>query len=264
MIDVAGIKRLSAADEVFKALHEWILTGRLKPGDRLPSQDELAERFAVSRNTLREAVNKLAALGLLEVRQGVGTVVRVHSPLDYVSSLSDHLLLDNATGREFLEARVIMETAAVRLAARRLDPAELERLRELARSQTAAMAEGDIDLFSQLDAEFHLELAKLSRNRVLVKFLETAWDLLRRFILEVAMLPGAIQDAHSFHTAIIAALEERAADRAEEALMEHLVDVVRRIESNLGLDMGAETLFDLECPRRRTTRRRKPKEGDDR
>lgn len=103
------IKRMSVAEEVFGILHEWIISGKVNPGDKLPSQDKLAEQFDVSRNTIREAIYKLTVMRLLTTKQGAGTVVNVSSPTSYMTSLSDHLLLHPATVREFIEARVIVE-----------------------------------------------------------------------------------------------------------------------------------------------------------
>ena len=111
-----SIKRTSAAEEAFKILHEWIISGKSKPGDKLPSQDKLAEQFNVSRNTIREAIYKLTVMGLLTTKQGFGTIVNICSPASYMASLSDHLLLHPTTVQKFIEARVIVEQATVRLA----------------------------------------------------------------------------------------------------------------------------------------------------
>jgi len=107
-VNVTAIHRMSTSDEVFRVLHDRIVSGDLKPGDRLPPQNLLAEQLSVSRNTVREAIHKLTVMGLLAAKPGVGTVVQVSSPARYVGSLSTHLLLDSATVREFLEARLFM------------------------------------------------------------------------------------------------------------------------------------------------------------
>ena len=71
---------MSAADEVFKVIHDRILNGEFAPGDILPPQDQLARQLSVSRNTLREAVHKLAAMGLLKTKAGVDTIVEMSRP----------------------------------------------------------------------------------------------------------------------------------------------------------------------------------------
>jgi GntR family transcriptional repressor for pyruvate dehydrogenase complex len=83
-MNVSPIQKASATAKVFKALYEMIAAGRYRRGQRLPPQEELARQFGVSRNTLREAINQLSAMGLLSSRQGVGTVVEPPSPDGYL------------------------------------------------------------------------------------------------------------------------------------------------------------------------------------
>ena len=110
------IKKVSTAAKVFETLHQMIVSGQFKRGQKLPSQEELARQFGVSRNTLREAMNKLYAMGLLSSHQGIGTVVESPNPQGYLSALSGQFLLDTLIVREFVEARICIERTAVRLA----------------------------------------------------------------------------------------------------------------------------------------------------
>ncbi len=84
-----SIRRPTAADEAFKTLHDMIVSGRIKPGEKIPSHDKLAVRFGLSRNTIREAINKLTIRELLSARQGVGPIVNISTPSGYVATLSD-------------------------------------------------------------------------------------------------------------------------------------------------------------------------------
>lgn len=239
------IRHATIAEQVFETLHEWIISGKLKPGDRLPSQDKLAEQFGVSRNTLREAVYKLTVMGLLTARQGVGTIVNISSPSNYMTSLSDHLLLNPATVREFIEARLVVEQATVRLAVMRVTRENLEKLNDSISQQARAFKEGDIDTFIKLDSAFHRELARESGNAVLLKFLETVRDLLQEFIAEVSRLPGAIRSAIKYHREIVQSMQAKNRDEAEEKMREHLYDVTRRIEKNMNIDLEAKSLFEI-------------------
>jgi GntR family transcriptional regulator, transcriptional repressor for pyruvate dehydrogenase complex len=239
---VKPIQKASATTQVFEALYDMIATGRYACGQKLPPQDELAKQLGVSRNTLREAVNKLSAMGLLRARQGVGTVVEPPSPGGYMSTLSGQFLLDPLSVREFIEARICIERNAVRLAVARAGPEDLERLRNILMLQDRAIKNHDIAEFTRHDAAFHLELTRICGNRVLLKFLQTIHDMLQRFIGEVAALPGAIDDALQFHTRVADAIAEKDPDQAEQLMVRHLFDVVRRIESNLHIDLEKESL----------------------
>ena len=239
-----SIKRTSAAEEAFKILHEWIISGKSKPGEKLPSQDKLAKQFNVSRNTIREAIYKLTVMGLLTTKQGVGTIVNICSPASYMASLSDHLLLHPTTVREFIEARVIVEQATVGLAVLKGSPEDLEILSVIIAEQAEAFKNNDPEFFVQLDTKFHLELARMSGNSVLLKFLETVRELLHSFIAEVSHLPGGIESAINYHREILEAMRSRDSKKAEDKIVQHLYDVTRRIEKNVDIDLLSKSLFE--------------------
>jgi GntR family transcriptional regulator, transcriptional repressor for pyruvate dehydrogenase complex len=255
-MSVSRIQKTSATTKVFKALYEMIATGQYQRGQKLPPQEELAKQFGVSRNTLREAVNQLSAMGLLSSQQGVGTVVEPPSPGEYLSSLSGQILLDPLTVREFIEARICIERNAVRLAVARAGDRDIERLRTTLEQQHRALKRGDTAEFTRHDAAFHLELTKICGNRVLLKFLQTIHDMLQRFIGEVAQLPGAIEDALEFHSRVTEAIANRDPDRAEREMVLHLFDVVRRIEANLNIDLQKNTLCGFNFIHRKANARR--------
>ena len=240
---VTRIRRTSATDEVFKALHGLILSGELKPGDRLPSQRELAERLDVSRSTLREAIHKLMALGFVAPKQGVGTMVQNGDPLRYMSSLEEHFLLDGVSAGEFLEARVVIETAVAKLAVQRATAQHRALLQDILRRQEKAAQNRALDEFSRLDTEFHLTLARASGNRVLLRLEETILDLLRQFIRKVSDLPGAVEDALQFHRKITQTLHSRDLDEAGRLMAYHLADVAKRIKDHLGVNVELESVF---------------------
>ena len=219
------------------------MSGRLQTGDKLPSQDEQAKQISVSRNTLREAVYKLTVMGLLTAKQGVGTVVNITTASSYMTSLSDHLLLKPATVREFIEARVVIEQATVRLAGVRANTDDIEGLNGIIDQQLAAFDSGDVDNFIQLDSKFHMELARMSGNNVLLKFLETTRELLHKFIAEVSHLPGAIESALTYHRKILEFVSSKESKKAEEKMRDHLYDVTKRIERNMKVDLNTKSLF---------------------
>jgi len=241
-MQVKPIKKVSTTSKVFESLYEMIVGGQFKRGQKLPSQEELARQFGVSRNTLREAMNKLYAMGLLSSHQGIGTVVESPHPEGYLRVMSGQFLLDTLSVREFVEARICIERTAVRLAVARAGRHDLARLQAILDSQRQAFENKDAEEFTRQDAAFHLSLTQLSGNRVLMKFLQTIQDMLHRFIGEVVLLPGAISDAINFHGRVTEAIAAQDADQAEREIVAHLFDVVRRIESNLNIDLDLETM----------------------
>ena len=241
-MQVKPIKKTSTAARVFETLYEMIVSGKFKRGQKLPAQEELARQFGVSRNTLREAMNKLYAMGLLSSHQGIGTVVESPNPEGYLSTLSGQFLLDSMSVREFIEARICIERTAVRLAVARAERHDIENLTAILESQTRAFENNDTEEFTRQDAAFHMKLTQMSGNRVLMKFLRTIQDMLHRFIGEVVLLPGAISDAMQFHMKVTKAIVAGDADLAEKEIVSHLFDVVRRIESNLKINLDLESM----------------------
>jgi len=258
-MDFEPIKKASATSKVFEALYEMIATGRFRRGEKLPPQEELARQLGVSRNTLREAVNQLSAVGLLKSTQGVGTVVEPPDPGGYLSALRGQFLLDTLSVREFIEARICIERNAVRLAVERADEKDILRLRTILDEQRKAINQGDAEAFTRQDASFHLAVTELCGNRVLLKFLQTIQDMLHRFIGEVSQLPGAIEDALRFHSRMTDAIAAKNQDLAEREMVLHLFDVVRRIEFNLDTDLKKESLCGFSLVRDARKKARRPR-----
>ena len=231
------IKRSTTADKVFDILHQWIASGRLQEGEVLPSQDELSRRFEVSRNTLREAIFKLSALGLVQAKQGVGTVVQFRSSANYLSGLQDHLLMDRISMREFLEARVSIETTIVRLAVARASREDIDRLDKILDRQREAIKAGDEVEFVKHDVAFHGELGNACGNRVMLKISQTVYNLLRSYITTVAGAPGNIEQAYRYHRQILAAIKNRDAQAAENDMVSHLQETVRRFQEAMDVDL---------------------------
>lgn len=240
------IKRSTTADKVFDILHQWIASGRLQEGDVLPSQDELSRRFEVSRNTLREAIFKLAALGLVQAKQGVGTVVQPSSSANYLSGLQDHLLMDRLSMREFLEARVSIETTIVRLAVHRATQKDIDRLDNIIARQLEAIEAGDEVEFVKHDVAFHSELGHACGNRVMLKISQTIYSLLRSFITTVAGAPGNLEQAFRYHRQILEAIKSKNALAAEKNMIHHLQETVRRFQEATDVDLQMDWNLDSE------------------
>jgi GntR family transcriptional regulator, transcriptional repressor for pyruvate dehydrogenase complex len=243
----AIVQRTTAVEVVFAALHTMIEQGTLKPGELLPSQDKLAEEYGVSRNTVREAVNKLAALGFVTVRQGFGTVVNAVRQGDYVDTLLGHLMMEPVTVAEYVEARLILERASVRLAAEQGDAGALaDAARHLERQRVAVNCD-DRAAFVEHDAAFHVALAQAAGNSVLARFVLITRELLERFVSAGAETPGAIARDWERHSAILQAVQAQDVDNAVTLMTEHLRESVRAAQDRLGIDFDADALFARGC-----------------
>ena len=202
------------AEAVRAQLQDLIEGGGVAVGERLPSENDLARSFDVSRPVIREALGSLRAMGLVESLTGRGTYVtaaRVDDP-----RLS---LLGRYSTDELHEVRSHLDIPGARLAARRRGVAQLGRLREIVEESRAAE---DPIAWVRLDLAFHVELASMSGNRVQVLLVEALRELLTEQSLSVARLPARLVAATEEHQAILEAVEAGDARAAEKAMSRHL------------------------------------------
>lgn len=162
----------SSYERVARAIGEDILARRLRPGERLPDETELAGRYEVGRSTVREALRLLAGRGWLRSTRGTsgGVFVTQPEPLDVGRELgSDLAFLVGGGGiafTELVEARHLYEETAARLATRRAGPAEIERIHRLAHDALDLL--DDPAAFTDTNIEFHAAITEAAHNRVLV------------------------------------------------------------------------------------------------
>jgi len=214
--------------EIVDQIQQQILAGELQPGDQIPAERDLADRFGVSRTAVREAIKSLTEKGLIEVFVGRGTFVTNLSPDRVVESMT--LLLRNERDNvECLEeARELLEVQAARLAASRRSDEHIARLRAI-----SSEMEEERSLSPRLvdtDTEFHVEVARATGNPVLTLMSQTLVALLRsERMADRDDLDGCLSAAFASHREIVDAIAEGDGDRAAQAMTEHLAQVsVRR------------------------------------
>ncbi|MFD7920085.1 GntR family transcriptional regulator [Streptomyces sp. NPDC059740] len=210
-----GAPRQSGRARVHTELRARITSLRLPPGSPL-SENELAAALDVSRTPVREALILLAEEGLVEVFPKLGS---------FVSRISVPAVLESQFVREAIEV------AALRVAVERADDAALAALRDNLARQRAACADDDAQAFWELDEEFHRTLMEASGHRTLWRTVTTAkahLDRARRLSLP---LPQRLRDLTGEHTAVVDALADRDAPRAEETLRAHLQGVFDDIQT---------------------------------
>src|SRR6056297_2353173 len=128
MAELKKINKQSIQEEVFEQLKQNIISGDWLPETRLPSEDQLAKKLSVSRITIRSALHRLSALGLVESRHGEGTFVRKYSTDSYMDSLINLIVLDKKDINELLEMRRVLEVGIVGIATERVTENDLESL----------------------------------------------------------------------------------------------------------------------------------------
>lgn len=226
-----SFKRPKLSDSVFEEFLTMLRDGRLEPGQRLPAERELAESFGVSRATVRDAVQRLALLGYLDVRQGDGTVVTSPDETAIARPFRSLLLAEPHLVWDLLEFRRMLEPEAARFAAQRRSDDDLATLDASLERQAALVVRG-ASLASE-DEVFHRTIIGAAHNAVVVRVLETMRVLLST--LRTNVLAGADPELTlRHHTAVVEAIHAGDDSGAYDAMTTHLdwvVSTARRIQA---------------------------------
>ena len=222
-MDLAPIKSTRIYEEIVRQIKGMIAEGRLKSGDQLPPERDLAEKFLVSRTSVREALRALESVGLIEIRPGEGTFVREISVEALVEPLALVLLSQRAMTSELFEARRLLEPHIAGLAARRATPEEVQEMGRILDEQAREIAAGNTGLAQ--DAAFHAAIGTAAHNRAITRIVHALMDLLAQSREEAIATPGRPTRSHEDHRRILDAIRAGDVAAAERAMLEHVVAV---------------------------------------
>lgn len=210
-------------DRVLGFMRDQLLSGRLKTGDRLLGERDLAEALGVSRPVVREALRALAAIGAVEIRRGHGTVVRRPDFSTLAEFFSFVLAQEPDVVDDVMEARIAIERQAIRLACQRASAADLEKVAAAFRRIVDTI--DDPRSGGQADFDFHATIVAAARSPTLSSVYGAIADLLRRSHLDrrerIADVEGIKAFLIDHHALMLTAMLERDADKADELLARH-------------------------------------------
>ncbi|TMQ17034.1 MAG: FadR family transcriptional regulator [Candidatus Rokuibacteriota bacterium] len=219
-MDLAPIKSTRIYEEIVRQVKAMIAEGRLKGGDRLPPERDLAEKFVVSRTSVREALRALESLGLVEIRPGEGTFVREVSIDALVEPLALLMVSQREAIGELFEARRLLEPSLAALAATRATPEEIHEMERILEEQAKEVAGGRTGL--QQDAQFHSAIGAAAHNRAITRIAHAIMDLLTQSREDSLNMPGRPTRSHEDHRRVLAAIARRDPDGARRAMLEHI------------------------------------------
>ncbi len=216
----AVVSRSTLPEEIASRLLELIRAERLRPGDKLPAERDLAAAMQVSRPVLREALRALAIMKVVEIRQGAGTYITALEPEQLVSHLDFVFSKDSVALAQVLETRRVVEVGNIRLAAARITSGQVDGLERLLADLRAAV--GDADRFSSLDIAFHDAICAAAQNFLLNQFMSIINTLGKVSRDRTGAARAFRERALGDHEAIMAALRDRDPDAAAAAMQTHL------------------------------------------
>lgn len=229
MLQATNGRRRSVADEVTEQLLAQISAGQYGPGDRLPTEPELARQMGVGRTSVREGLGKLRMLGVVEVRRGLGTFVADEVTTDprlgFIQWTAEHLyqIVD------IFEVRISLETTGASLAAVRASHEDLALLDERAHAHVLAAASGDLEQLVETDQEFHSAMMACSGNEVLQKVYGILVPELIPYRRKSLALASAPSRSAADHLAIVDAIRCGQPAQAHSAALKHLSTLYEEI-----------------------------------
>jgi len=225
-------------EQIVDQIGQLVARGQLKPGDRLPSERELVERFQVSRASIREAISALEMMGLIEVRSGEGTYIRQVNIESVVTPLAWMLFIEKDTDLELYETRKILEVQAAGLAAERAEEVEINEMFE-----ALEIMRKDLELLhlgEEADHHFHYAIARATHNKILFRLMNTLSDTMRKSLkssrsklYEHEETPEKLYDEHF---RIYEAIKNHDAEKAQKLMLDHLVGVENHLAKAIILD----------------------------
>lgn len=233
-LNIKPKKTVKLANQIHEQILDWIISGELKVGDKLPSENELCNSFQVSRPIVREAILNLQADKFVQTKKGIGTFV-LHSPLKDLSRFAS--AQDIATVLQSHEVRIALEAEAAALAAIRRTSAQLEYIKEAQQSMKEDFSAANLSV--QSDYEFHMGIAHATNNEIFVQLLENLhFGLKKTMAITQGLSRESIKnqtdpDRNNLvleeHQRIIDAIEIQDQEAARFAMRYHITKVKQRL-----------------------------------
>jgi GntR family transcriptional repressor for pyruvate dehydrogenase complex len=232
------IKTRKIYEQIADQIGQLVAEGQLVPGDRLPSERELVERFQVSRASIREAISALEMMGLIEVRPGEGTYIRQINMDSVVAPLAWMLFIDKDTVQELYEARKILEVQAAGLAAERAEEEEIQAL-----FAVLEVMQKDLKMHrlgEDSDYNFHYAVARATHNKILIRLMNTISDTMRKTLK--TSLSRLYEDRNTperlykEHYSIYEAIKNHDVENAQKRMLDHLIGATNQLAGYLITD----------------------------
>ncbi len=231
MSGLERVKTESLRSQVYVQLKNKLIEGEWQAGDKLPSENKLCETFGVSRVTVRAAIQQLEILGLVETKHGGGTFVRSFSSVDAVDALHPFMKVNKHSDIiTVLEYRKIIEHGTIGLAVKNVTERDLAYLEETVKQMQASVVDPEKE--AEVDLNFHLRIAEMSKNPIVIKVYTLISEILSNTMVELVRLIGS-EVGITYHRKLLDALRARDKSLCETLMDEH---IDRTIQAALASD----------------------------
>jgi GntR family transcriptional repressor for pyruvate dehydrogenase complex len=223
--DFQAVRKTRVSEGIIGQIRDLVTSGRLRPGDRLPAERDLARILGVGRSTVREAIRGLESLGILQTRAGEGTFLSA-VPATNTDILTARLFESWDSQRKLFEVRQVIEPDLAALAARRATADQIAGMQKALAEQEQLILQGGTGI--QADTAFHYLLAEAAGNELLLKIMDNLMGLLKE-TRETSLQGDRPPQSLKQHRAILSAIEARDADAAQRRMERHIRSMEERV-----------------------------------
>ncbi|MBA4392192.1 MAG: FadR family transcriptional regulator [Desulfobacca sp.] len=222
----AAKKTFKISDQIIDQIRDAILSGQLKPGDRLASEKELADQFSVAKATMREAMRVLEVLGLIEMRKGVsgGIFIAEVGMRTTIHSIINFLHFQSVSIREITMLRYLIEPTVARIAASKITDEDIENLKKIVEENHS-----EADNVVSKEIGFHRYLARLTENTLLILIVDFVDNLLESIKSKARLGPTFYKDVQKSHQKILDCIIKKDGSGAALAMAQDLLTVDRHL-----------------------------------
>lgn len=221
-MSIQKINKESISDQVFRQMKEQVIKGEWKPGEKIPSENELARLMGVSRVTVRNALQRLSALGLVETRFGEGSFVCRTDADAMLQPLIPAAYLGDKGLEEVLLLRRMLEGPVCEAACSSASREDIQKLCSLLGEME--QYRNDLKQFASADYRFHLELARMTGNTLLIKIYSIINDVMENAFEKIVLARGS-QSGLYYHSRLVEAFERGDGSAARAVMEEHMQDL---------------------------------------
>lgn len=223
------VKRKSVVDLILDELLADITSGVYRPGTKLPNEYELIEKMQVSRNSLREAMKILTAMGIVEIRRGDGTYVCSQVNPSVFDNVVYGMISGQSTSEEMLELRQILDDATVRLAIDKITEEEIIALEQNIEQMRQALSEKKTELAQELDFRFHMMLIESCKNAFFVRIAKGVYGIFERSIGQTVFLEKQDSKAPMYHQEILDCIRSKNFRKVHQVVSDSLITWRERV-----------------------------------
>lgn len=212
----------TVVDNVLHQIRNAISSGRFRGGDKLPSEFELMDELNVSRNSLREAMKVLEAIGIIEIRRGDGTYICKEIKPNFMDSIAYSVLLEDSSAEELIEFRRTLDRSILHLAVAKSTEEDIRMLQGIIDAMRVKFHEGEISAAARLDVQFHHYLAHCARNRFMERMFLGVYGLFESSIEKNIRTEELFASADDHHQAMLQCIIDRNYSRIDEVIDQSL------------------------------------------